>query len=679
MLLKNQITMEDLILGNNVIFENEETKNEDVSKENNESCKEEMLKDKDIYVEGIHVSTIGLINEFLEEIKLSSKNDKLNRCMAIENIAKRQEAYELLFDQYHSKVLDSDKEIFSKIMNYITAESSSRSTYSDPCSNIQMYIEYKAEHKKQVVSGVYRRKDYFSTEGSLASGLSQELYDKLCKKEATPSEYFKFVDNIKIEVYSSYDIKFDLNDITILENQIKNLLNSKHFINWKFSGKRDEYQNKILSYVLGAKYEAMSHKGRGEKVYKDINVDTCRYIACLVSYTKISKYGTYYEKVSNLDEKISLYNELYPYFLEEIDENNREFFAKMANYLTFENDKYSITGYNDFANTSKESVLKRLDLLDKIDSLCKNGKITKSKKPKEFEIKTNYSKFMFTFKGGAGVSSNEEWVQKRIKTLTEILEDDRFKNWEFSGLKVESENNKELKYIDIFKEINFSEESYYILGIVLKQIHTGKSLEDRKSKKETILKLVNEYVPISDRETFKTLVDYYTNEDELGFNIASHLIRLHTDIKRKSDGVTIGRFNLMNVNKYSDITKQKVLDSIDLMYKKIMDELNEENLYDTVRLEHTIDVLNVPNCSTSSDIYLNKTYALNCFKNILEKCKCDEIEELNEAKEEVIKSEEIEESEVVIETMFDILDIIDEKEIPKTDKKNLEGQLAFLI
>ena len=684
MLLKNQITMEDLLFGNNVIFEEE--LNKEKNKENNNPCKKEMLKNKDIYVKGIHISTLSTINDFLEEIKLSSKSNILTRRTAIEGVIKRQEAYESLFDQYYDNILDSDKEIFSKLINYITAESSNSSTYSDPCSNMQMYLEYELNHKGVLHKEIYRNEGYFAMEGTLISKLGDELYNRFNNPEnKTPNEYYNFLDNLKIDVYSSYDVKFDMDNVEILEKQVQDIINTNHFKNWKFSGKRDENQQRILRYLFGAKHEVMSHRGRGELVYDNINVDTCRYVACLVSYTKISKYLLKVDDVNPLEDKINLYNELYPYFLEQITEDNREFFAKAANYLSFENDKYSINGYNEFANTSKESAYKRLDLLDKITEACKFGKITKSKKPKDIRIFSNYSTFTFTFMNGAGVSSNKEWVDKRIKVLTNLLNNEQFKNWKFSGLKTEMENSIELEYVDIFKDINFSEESYYILGIVLEAISNEKTLEKRKDKKEKILKLIDSYIPDSDRETFYILLNHYTDEDEFGFNTYENLIRLEVSIKRKTDDVRIGSFWLNRTNKYSSIAKKKVIESIDSFYG-ITSEVTEDNLYDIVKLEYTAKPLHMPTTITSSDVYLNKCSMKDWFSLIIEESKVKVSELIENTQEQVESISEILvenynkiESNLNIETMFDLLDMIEEKEIPKNDKNNIEGQLAFLI
>lgn len=686
MLLKNQITMEDLLLGNSVIFENEETENEEISKENNESYNEEVLKDKDVYVEDIHISTLSLINEFLEEIKLSSKNYGLNRRIAIEGVIKRQETYESLFDQYYGKVLDSDKEIFSKLINYITAEASDSTTYSDPCSNMQMYLEYEFKYKGANYKEVYRNEGYFTTEGNLISRLGNELHNRFGETgKSVPSEYYRFLDGLQITIYSSYDVKFNMNDIKALEKQVQDIINSKHFKNWKFAGKRNEYQQRILRYLFGAKHEVMSHKGRGELVHKNINVNTCRYIACLVSYVKISKYRLSSDRILTIEDKTNLYNELYPYFLEEIQEDNREFFAKAANYLSFENNEYSITGYNHFSNTSKESAYKRLDLLNKITEACVDGKITKSKKPKNIDVFSNYSTFTFAFMHGAGVSSNKEWVDKRIRTLTNILENDAFKNWKFSGLKTKAEDSVELEYVDIFKEINFSEDSYYILGIVLNTISLGKTLEERKNKKEKILKLIDSHIPNPDKKTFDILLNHYTDEDEFGFNTYDHLIRIEVKIKRKADGVRIGSFWLKNTNKYSDITKKKVIESIDSYYG-IVDIVTEDNLYDIVELEYTAKALYMPTTITSSDEYSDKNYIKQWFGLIIKESEAKASKAVDDAQEQVESISEVLvtndnkiESNSNIETMFDILDMIQEKEIPKNDKKNVEGQFAFLI
>ena len=125
--------------------------------------------------------------------------------------------------------------------------------------------------------------------------------------------------------------------------------------------------------------------------------------------------------------------------------------------------------------------------------------------------------------------------------LKDILEDKTFKNWKFSGLKTMEEETHKLEYYDKLKELNFSEDSYYILGYLVNKIHEETSLNKKQDVKARLTPIVIKYIPLKEQRVFKTLLDYFTNEDEEGINVDAKFVKIDVDIINKSKKLLTGR------------------------------------------------------------------------------------------------------------------------------------------
>lgn len=596
---KNQIAMDELILNNN----------------KKEVIPTEMDMQINLHIQNIHISTFKLINKFLEEIKMSTKSDSLFRTTAIKNTGFRYAKYHARYKHYFTQVIDSDKSIFAKLVNYITAEGGNRNGYSEYASNMPMCIDYSISYKSKVLKGVYREDRYYC-ESNLMYRLSKMILKEF-NEEGTLNSQFKALESMKMEIYSSYDILFNLNDEEALEEQILSILDSPHFKNWKFKGERTESEREILSYIFDAKREVMSHKGRGQILYNGINIDTCRYVACLIGFVKHGKFS----RVKDLNEKIELYNKIYPFFLEEISKDNKDIFSKMANFLTFENEKYSITGYNGFSNTSKEAISNRLNLFNKAKVICEGKPKKKMEAP---EIKINYPKFMHAFTGGSAIHNDVEGDKTRLDIIKELVHEKTFIEWEFTGLKTEKESFKELTTDDKFKEINFSENSYYLLGYTVNNINKEETCEKRCAKKEEITNKILELIPTSEHSTFNTMLKYLTSEDENGFNVNAPFMDMETKIIRKSDGRILGRLYSRNINQYSQVSKESILNEINEIYSDFKKTLTEDNFSDLVELRYRAVINILPKTLEGVDTYTNFEKRINMFKHILNKGKVNE-------------------------------------------------------
>ena len=663
---------------------------------------------------GINIETFRVINEFLEEIKLATKRKSISSTKESKPSKIRIEKYEELYPLYLKKIEDEDKLIFSKLINYITSEGGKIDSYiREEASNLPIYIDYKVEYKNQFARGTYR-KDYYVGESSLMYSLVKKLAKDFNEDEHKASSIEEFM---KIEAYSSYDIEFNLENIDILKEQVSSILNSTHFKTWKFKGLPDDYEREILGYIYSAKNEVSYHQERNIEVYNNINLDTCRYAACLMRFVRHSKFSN----VKTLKEKTELYNKLYPYILEMVPQEDREIFAKLSNYMNFENEEYVVSGYNNFANTSKKDVLARIKLFKDIENACdeKNRRAKKSK-VEHIEPKVNVYPFSYMFTGGSAIFKKEGWMVSGQDILKDILEDKTFKNWKFSGLKTIEEETHKLEYYDKLKELNFSEDSYYILGYLVNKIHEETSLNKKQDVKARLTPIVIKYIPLKEQRVFKTLLDYFTNEDEEGINVDAKFVKIDVDIINKSKKLLTGRIYSYKKNKFSQISKEEILKELTSnTYSTVKEVVNKDNLLDLVDFKYNISFSIFPNnFGEYRESHYNKYEKYNIIKGILEsitetekfedkdlkneiqepeynkvkkESKCNEVEiEVSNKHEEInlfdilesitnntekVCEEVVEEYKENIE--IDVIEYIIEKDSECMD--NLSGQLIFAI
>lgn len=563
---------------------------------------------------GINIETFRVINEFLEEIKLATKRRSISSTKDSRPSKIRCEKYEELYPLYLKKIEDEDKLIFSKLINYITSEGGKADSYmKKEASNLPIYIDYKIEYKNQFACGTYR-KDYYMNESSLMYSLVKKLAKDFNEDEYRASSIEEFM---KIEAYSSYDIEFNLENIDILKEQVSSILNSTHFRTWKFKGLPDDYEKKILGYIYSAKNEVSYHQERNIEVYNNINLDTCRYAACLMQFVRCSKFSN----VKTLKEKTELYNELYPYILEMIPQEDREIFAKLSNYMNFENEEYVVSGYNHFTNTSKKEVLARLKLFKDVKNAC-DGKIKKTKKSKaeQIEPEVNVYPFSYMFTGGSAIFKKGGWMISGQDILKDILEDETFKNWKFSGLKTVEEETHKLEYYDKLKELNFSENSYYILGYLVNKIHEETLLNKKQDVKAKLTPIVMNYIPLKEQKVFKTLLNYFTNQDEEGVNVDAKFVEINVDIINKSKKQLTGRVYTHKKNKFSQISKEDILKELTSnTYSTVKEVVNKDNLLDLVEFKYSIRFSIFPsNFGEYRENHYNKDEKFNIIKSILE-------------------------------------------------------------
>lgn len=550
---------------------------------------------------GIDVKTFEIINNFLEEIKSVTKSESLYRTQALKNSKTRLDKYEKIYSKYIDKVRKEDKLIFSKLINYITSEGGNIKSYNgDSASNMPMYISYKIAYKKDFIAGIHKS-DVYKCESSLMGSLLRTASEKYYNKEEHQNIY-EVEKILKIEAYCSYAVCFDIENLDVLKEQVSEILNNDYFKNWNFAGQRDEYENEILGYIYEAKREVYYHEQVDVEVYDGVRLDTCRYIACLVGFVR---YGSF-DRVKTLEEKNELYNKIYPYIYEMIALKDRHIFAKLANYLVFENDNYFVSGYNGFLNSSKKEILDRLTLFKTVEDACDNaGKKVKPKKY-DFEIKPNVVPFSHMFTGGSAIFPTKGWSSCGQDLLKYILESDEFINWRFEGLKKPEEENHVLTYHDPLTELNFSENSYYLLGRLIRRIHYKESLSAKMKLKKQLAPIVLNYIPLKERQLFNTLLDYFTNEDESGINIDSRFVCIETSLISKKNGYVAGRCYTYNINKYSDVSKTKLVKSIN--HNVFLEEdVTEENLMEFFELKHSIEIDAFPaNIMTHSEHYSRK-------------------------------------------------------------------------
>ena len=650
---------------------------------------------------GINIATFKIINAFLNEIKLSTKSDTIFRNQAFKNSESRLNKYDELYPMYINKIKDEDKLIFSKLINYITSEGYYGGSYSKECaSNLPMHIDYKITYKDKTISGTYRKDSYY-TESSLMYEMLKDM-EKEFGIDRASNNIFEVTGSMKMKIYSSYDIEFNIENIDELKEQICSILNSKHFKNWKFKGERDSYEKEILAYIYGAKREVEYHKEKNIEVYNGINLDTCRYVACLMQFVKHGPFS----RAKSLEEKTKLYNKIYPYILEMISDKDKEVFAKLSNFLTFENEEYTFSGYNDFLNSSKKEVLNRLELFAEVKAACEgNGKKKRKSKKNNIETKVNVHPFSYMFTGGSAIFKTKGWGITGQEVLKDILENKDFCSWKFSGLKTEEESTYKINYNDNLKLLNFSENSYYILGYLVGQINKEYSLDKKKSIKRKLKPIVMNFIPPKEQNVFEILLDYFTNQDEEGINVNREFVTMNIDIINKSTGRLAGRHYTRSKNKFSQIKSEDIVKEIlDARYvTDDIEKINKDNVFDFVELRYYIDISVLSkDFNPYRERHYNKSEKFVIVKNILDsiedlempKAQADNINTVNELEFGTIEEKEVitvpedkeeskhsEEIEYKVEE-FNLLDLLSampindsiyEEEYPKEDECELSS------
>ena len=210
-------------------------------------------------VRGISVKTFDIINDFLLEIKLSNKVTDFKDYK--QNPTKRFEAYSNSYDKYYNMVRVEDRLIFSKLVNYITAENeikfadNNKHTFNyrdylySHSSNLPLIVNYKASYKGAIINGLFEEKSY------IESDLIYNLKEYLLRSFITNadrlnwSERSKIIDEIKIEAYPCYNIDFNTSDLFKLEKTTSKILDSQHFKEWEFVGLRDVDELNLLSFT----------------------------------------------------------------------------------------------------------------------------------------------------------------------------------------------------------------------------------------------------------------------------------------------------------------------------------------------------------------------------------------------------------------------------------------------
>ena len=623
---------------------------------------------------GINIKTFSVINDFLKEIRNSIKANGLFERNSKENTNIRVSRYEELYSTYENKVCESDRLIFSKLINFITAEGGDSKSYqSGYASNMPMKIEYVAKYKGKEVSGEYTQ-DTYNTESSLMYALGSYLLNAFGESEK--QFYSKIEDKVSIKISSSYDVHFDIENLDALEKQVKAIIKSECFINWKFKGLRDDYEKEILGYIFAAKREVENHKEKNIDIL-GMNLNTCRYIASFMQFVKRSKFSN----INTLEQKNKLYNKLYPYMLEMIDKDDRDIFAKLVNYLTFENEDYVVSGYNDFLNSSKADVLKRLELFDTVKNACE-GK-GKSKKAFTVETKDNVHPFSYMFTGGGAIFPKKGWMACGEDILRAIFNDSTFHNWEFSGLKTDSETNYKLEYNDKLKDLNFSENSYYILGYIVNKIHEEYDLNKKNKLKSKLKNLAISYIPLNERDVFNALFDYFTYQDENGLKVNGNLVRMDIDVISKDDKKLLGRHYTHGVSKFSDIKNEDIIYSVEngILPTRRIKDLNKDNLFEHVELRYRISISIFPqNFSAYAEMHYNQHKKANLIKSIL-----DSLEDVKEFKESNLKEtkEYTEKSTKIITKEIEVNSMDTNKEteieVSKIEEYNEELSLFDLL
>ena len=559
-------------------------------------------------VRGISVKTFDIINDFLLEIKLSNKVTDFKDYK--QNPTKRFEAYSNSYDKYYNMVRVEDRLIFSKLVNYITAENEIKFAdnnehtfnYRDylysHSSNLPLIVNYKASYKGAIINGLFEEKSYI--ESDLIYNLEKYLLRSFIANadRLNWSERSKIIDEIKIEAYPCYNIDFNTSDLFKLEKTTSKILDSQHFKEWEFVGLRDVDELNLLSFIFSAKNEVISHKGCGATVLNNINVDTCRYASHLIHAIKCNNLNN----ISNVEEKYNIYNKLYPYIYRQIIPQDRDFFAKLVNYLSFENENYSMHGYDvtgengtcSYSLYSKAETIERHELFNKIRHICDNRKPSK-----DIGYFGNYSSFCHSFLGGSAVSENNDFKERRIKALKDIMSNDLFINWKFSGLKTDEEKEFELpSNIDTLKPYGFSENSFFVLSYFINHLCRIGSQEDRDIEKDKLLNKVLKLIPINEVALFNKILNYFTDGFADSLNASPKFVNIIALIDTP-DNTFWHTFE--NVSSLSDITMDEMIQVIkhntsacckkDL--QEALDVMSEDDLHEYIHIKSHYFEINI--------------------------------------------------------------------------------------
>ena len=580
-------------------------------------------------VNNISIDTFDIVNSFLTEIKLSTKTNNFNTANTLKNFEKRLNAYNKLYMKYYNKVIQEDRLIFSKLINYLTAEGKHPDPYSMSSSNMPLALEYKASYKDKTVDGIYygdkeiyiESDIHFEFHKNISKSLLIDDYGDLDDKYCT--KLISLLDNIKFELYTLYNIKFNINNIAKLKEQVSNILNSPHFIGWQFQGVRDEFEEEILDFIFAAKKEVTQHANCNKVILNDINIDTVRYAKFLQSQTT-----RLHDDISTLYHKIEKYNKLYPYIYNQITPGNRDFFAKFANYITFENENYSISGYCvhdlaliDYYIYEKKEVIKRHNLSNQLKKLCEGRKSQKNHNPGYIG-----SHFMglSDFCDSYQLSFYRE--QKCIESLDRILSNELFINWKFYGLKTEEEMSYKLPDKDLLKPLGFSESSFFVLSYFINYILGIETASARSLRKDELLEDVLKLIPQNEANTFMRILDYFTDGSDTHLNVDPSLVNISAWFK--IDGISVLK-RATRVSNLADIPKAEIVKSIkeqitfdkNKKIKKSIEDITEDNLFKNVIAMPTfrinilpVDFFGTPLFDVSKDGY--KKYILETFKLI---------------------------------------------------------------
>lgn len=481
----------------------------------------------------------------------------------------------------------------------------------------------------------------------------------------------------ELEISTFYDIYFNTLNLDNLKEQVSNILNNPHFMGWGFQGLRDEIELEILDFVFAAKKEVMSHKNHGKTIYENINIDTLRYATYLENNTRCSLIDNNY----TLDDKIIKYNKMYPYIYNQIAPENKKFFAKLANYITFENEDYCISGYNvydinssyEYNVYSKKDVIKRHDLFKQMRKICEGEKINKN--TRYFK---GYMPGFHAFIAGYAISDSPEHEALCIKVIKEIVSSELFINWKFEGLKTDDEKYYELPNQDLLKPLGFSENSFFVLSYFINYILGLKSSSDRNLKKKQLLNKVLKLIPQSEINTFARVLDYFTNSTDDCLNVESELVDISVLINVKKYSFWES-FN--NTSNLLDISKSKLLEKIKketkFMFleedKKTAYNLTEDNLFENIKTTQFFKINILPTNFSYIPIYRTKyknyqDYIVETFKLISSLS----LKEFNSQANQDVKNIKFEEIKIENNNdynLFDLLSDLNNTEIEHVNNK----------